>query len=401
MSSKHLITINSTRTSSGPRLERYLQYTQNNLTVYIAPIQLAYPLFEKAFYKIYMTENTLANTCILSMPFKFNPISDTHDIQIEFEQRSNLQIENYFYVQYSLVSKMVYLYVRSLPYPYDKPEIEFNIKFNMGQTTTKSNEFNSRTKISISVLSSYLQRSDSSVFQFTRPETSNKFAVVHVNFNYRFSNIIYEFQATKPTTTSHIVYRIMNPDFYFLSIENNFLRFVYPLSSLDDFKRSEYLLFIEARDISNPAINPIYTTLQLSLIETYPYFTRKPGSGQLFLNVEESTPLNIPFYNISSLIYNPTDSPLFFYVHDNQYPFYQSETFYMGNVNASLKLKKPLNARERDFYRLYVFVNNNSTIGRCEGAPSNKNESLLFIDIRVLSKSSNLNFLEATKYMCK
>lgn len=84
-----------------------------------------------------------------------------------------------------------------------------------------------------------------------------------------------------------------------------------------------------------------------------------------------------------------------------EFPFFQSDTFYMGNVNASLKLKQRLNARERDFYRLYVFVNNNSTIGRCEGAPSNKNESLLFIDIRVLSKSSNLNFEEVTKHMCK
>ncbi len=164
-------------------------------------------------------------------------------------------------------------------------------------------------------------------------------------------------------------------------------------------------MFIEAKDISNPAINPIYSTIQLSLKETYPYFKRKPGSGELSIYVEENTPLGVSFYNISSLVYNPSNLSLFFHVRENNYPFNQSDTFGMSNTDASLRLINKLNAKERDFYRLFVSIKNNSTIEYYGGAPSNANETLLFIDIRVLSKSSNLEFIElnniTNKYMCK
>jgi len=83
-SSKHLIIVNSTRTSAGPKLERYLQFAQKNLTVYIEPSILTYPLFEKSSYTIYITDNTLSDTCILSIPFKFN--SKLDNIQIEIEK---------------------------------------------------------------------------------------------------------------------------------------------------------------------------------------------------------------------------------------------------------------------------------------------------------------------------
>jgi hypothetical protein len=137
---------------------------------------------------------------------------------------------------------MVYLYVRSLPYPYDKPAIEFNINFKgVSRALGDYNGF-STSRIYINVLSTYLQKVQPA-FEFIKPVTPNMFIVLHINFDERFNQIIYEFQAAKPTITSTIVYRIMNPDIYNLRIENNFLRMIYPFSSLDDFKRSEYLVF--------------------------------------------------------------------------------------------------------------------------------------------------------------
>lgn len=76
-------------------------------------------------------------------------------------------------------------------------------------------------------------------------------------------------------------------------------------------------MFVEASDVTDPSIEPIYTTLQLDLYETFSYFTREPGSGSLALTVDEDLATNVPFYDLSSLVVNPNKTKLFFNLYNN------------------------------------------------------------------------------------
>jgi len=202
--------------------------------VLIDASQSANPEFLKSFYKVYLLDTTQPNTCILSIPFNFN--GDFPNFQLEFDQASNLQIENHFYLQYSLVTKMVHVYLKYLPYPYDKPEIEFRIRFRVyGEPSADKLS----TKVYLQVLRS--QR-PANQLEFSVPETPNKFIVVHLNDNFRFNQIIYAFDVVRPHFDSQIVYRLLNTDLYMFQFEENLLRIIYPFSSLDDFKRDSYLV---------------------------------------------------------------------------------------------------------------------------------------------------------------
>ena len=225
--------VNSTRTESGPKLARYLQYAQKNVTVYIEPSGPNYPTFMRSSYNINILANTAANTCILSIPYKF---TGTLPISVQFEQRSTSKIEQYFNLKYNNEAKMVYLYMKPLYTPIDLSDINFVMRF---QNIYAVNPQNTSTKISIGVLSPSNLPAN---FNFKKPEIANKFVVIHINLNWRFNQIIYEFEVNKPSQKSVIAYKILNPEFYMLQIENNFLRIIYPFSSLDDFKRSNYLV---------------------------------------------------------------------------------------------------------------------------------------------------------------
>jgi hypothetical protein len=147
---------------------------------------------------------------------------------------------------------------------------------------------------------------------------------------------------------------------------------------------------------------PIYTTIQLDINQFYPSFARKPGSGHLAIVVDENTPTRQPFYNLASLISNPLNQTIFFIVYDNIFPFNHSQTFYVNTNTYALELKHSLNGRVKEFYPIYIFVTYSAPIGYSfEPPPSNLNESLLFIDIKVFSTFNNLNFIDYSKYMCK
>ncbi len=149
-------------------------------------------------------------------------------------------------------------------------------------------------------------------------------------------------------------------------------------------------------------MEPIYTTIQLDINQFYPSFNRKPGSGPLTIVVDEQTPIRQPLYMLDSLIINPKNQNIFFIVYDNNFPFNQSDTFYVNTNTNALELKKMVNGRFKDFYSIYIFVTYTAPIGYSfELPPSNLNESLLFIDVKVYSAFKDLNFIEYSKYMCK
>jgi len=191
-------------------------------------------VFIQSLYKVYLLDTTQPHTCILSIPFQYN--GNFANFQIEFEQASNLQIENHFYLQYSLNTKMVYVYLKYLPYPYDKPKIEFKIRFKVHGVSV---EDALSTKVLLEILKS--QQSDNH-FKFKIPETPNKFIVVHLNNNFRFNQIIYAFETVNTRSNSQISYKLLNTDLYMFQFEKNLLRIIYPFSSLDDFKRDSYLV---------------------------------------------------------------------------------------------------------------------------------------------------------------
>lgn len=201
--------------------------------MYIEPSHSNYPTFTRTSYKINILDNTQANTCILTIPYEYSGVLP---ISVQFEKRSSSKIDQYFYVKYNTEAKLIYLYIGSLYSPIDLSNINFEISFSNTQRAQ-----NTSAKISIGVLSPSKLPVN---FKFIKPETANKFLILHVNLNWRFNQIIYEFEVVKPSQKSVIAYKILNPELYMLRIENNFLRVTYPFSSLDDFKQSTYLVRI-------------------------------------------------------------------------------------------------------------------------------------------------------------
>lgn len=99
-------------------------------------------------------------------------------------------------------------------------------------------------------------------------------------------------------------------------------------------------MFVEARDVTDPSIEPIYTTLQLQFFETFSYFSRKPGSGSLALTVNEVLPTHVPFYDLSSLVTNPNKTKLFFNVYNNC----------KKNNEKTKLMKKKFNLKKKIFF---------------------------------------------------
>lgn len=130
--------------------------------------------------------------------------------------------------------------MKYLPYPYDKPNIEFSIRFKNYGTSTNLNDLTS-TRISIQILKSQPAIRN---FAFSVPEIPNKFIVVHLNDNFRFNQIIYQFETYKTSIQSNIAYKLLNTELYMFRIEGDLLRIIYPFSSLDDFRRDNYLVKI-------------------------------------------------------------------------------------------------------------------------------------------------------------
>ncbi len=160
-------------------------------------------------------------------------------------------------------------------------------------------------------------------------------------------------------------------------------------------------MFIKAIDINNPQLLPTYTTLKINFVNSNPYFQRQASIGPLEIYVNDNLPIRTGFYNFSSLIANPFNrKPIYFYIYQRNYPYELTEKFYVEQ--NQLKLNKRLNAKNCDIYNLFVFITLNSTCEQMNFKPDNENTNLLFIDIKVISSSSNLfNFVDITNYMCE
>ena len=156
------------------------------------------------------------------------------NIILLLEQLSNLQIQTYFYVKYSLILQTVNLYVKQSPIPYDKPEINFRIRL---YDETIPNQIPSLANINIKIFYSGLQTVTE--FAFVKPETTNMVLLVNYELIFNYS-ILYQFQTTKPSLNSVVFVRILNPNLGFLIIDGNYLRVVFPLPNLMDLDQTVY-----------------------------------------------------------------------------------------------------------------------------------------------------------------
>lgn len=190
------------------------------------------PIFESNYYSVRILDNIAADSLILTI--KYINSYDLETAQVGFEQESNLQIKNLFYLKYSFNLKAVYIYTISDFYHYDKLEINFRIYISNPNTNVVS-----YTHVAIRIIPT---NKVLDILAFTVPNGANNVININVNDNKLFNSIIYKFQTNVPSNNSVIVYKILNKDINLFYVEKNYLRFIYPFLNLINSKRSTYLV---------------------------------------------------------------------------------------------------------------------------------------------------------------
>lgn len=150
-----------------------------------------------------------------------------------------------------------------------------------------------------------------------------------------------------------------------------------------------------------------YTTLEIRLnnvLARSPYFLRDPSSGHLSLSILDNTPLKRAIYNLKPLVSIPlTCTYTYYYVYTTAYPYSQfSDTFFVNPNTTSLELFRPLNnAREQDWYEIFVHVTDTPALTDKFYLASNNNTALLFFTINIVSSIVYIpRFIDVTEYMC-
>ena len=224
LQAKYLVIV-SAFSQQAPNLARYLRVAQKNLTVYINRLEENEAQFEFNSFSLNLIYSTPIDSRILSMRLK--NIKYSSNPVFLLEQRSNLQIDRYFQVTYSPMLKTAYLSVKQSPIPYDKPEINFVIRLFNNQTMFNLNQSLASSFINLRIFSSSLQQSVDEL-AFAKPNSADSLLLININSVFNYS-VVYQFQTTKPSQSSIVYLRILNPSLSFLVIDETYLRLIFPL----------------------------------------------------------------------------------------------------------------------------------------------------------------------------
>lgn len=206
-------------------------YKSFKLLIDSAP-KVVIPIFEFDFYSVKILDNTPTGSCILTI--RYLNSFDITSIQIGFEQESNLQIKNLFFLKHSFNLKAIYVCTISSFYKFDKYDINFRVFITNPITSILS-----YTQINIKIISSFKVND---ILTFSLPNGANNLINININDNKLFNSIIYKFQTNIPSNNSVIIYKILNKDSNLFYIDKNFLRFIYPFLNLVNSKRSTSLV---------------------------------------------------------------------------------------------------------------------------------------------------------------
>ena len=196
-----------------------------------------------------------------------------------------------------------------------------------------------------------------------------------------------------------------------------------------------FQIFVQAIDSLNPANGIAYTTIEVrlnNLFDVFPYINRERTSGRIYLTLSERTSLNASVFDLKPLLVQPPGvelSRLYFYVFEtgrqrvrrslywHEYsltllvpltanPYSLSDQFYVNPMRqTTLQLTRPLNAKVKDQYQIFVYVSLTPLNSTCCGygqTPDPNNTALIFFDINVSVCNKNKPyFIDATEIMCK
>ena len=236
--SKYELIITSLKNAS-KSLDRFVDYAQKHVTLYVNSGIESELNFEKSSYKLQILDTLPVDTVLLTMKYKYangntKTFSFENPLEYSIEDPSNIQIENTFYLKHAPNSQEILLMSRSSSLSLDKPEINFNVRLGSKLASSAS----TNVKLMIIRKHSAMSRID-----FIAPDSANY--VILPDFLQTNASIIYQFQTTVKNYDSLILYRILNQNYTSLFfIDNNFLRVIYPLPGSVNKKRLNYLVWI-------------------------------------------------------------------------------------------------------------------------------------------------------------
>jgi hypothetical protein len=332
---------------------RFFDYIQKNITVLVRSDTWNAPTFLQDTYKLQILDKTPVDTTILSLAYTYkNELNSL--IQLSFEQLSNPQITNYFYLKYSPYLKVVYILIKMSPIPIEKPELNFVIRISAAKMNSEyvenniNSTYSSYAAISIRILSlnvelssfylnfirppiahSIIRLNDTSLaptysasviymleaVNINGPQSLVTYSLLNFNLNmfvYLINNqIVVNYEYIKQNIVSLRTSYLVN-DVNFNSMNYNNVKIYFICLSF------QFKLFIEARDLNSLIVSVAYTTIEIRLdrlIDCRPYFKRDINSATLQITLPDDYPLRTSFYDLTSIIYIPKSKPqLYFYI---------------------------------------------------------------------------------------
>lgn len=238
LNSKYLLIINAVSQSS-IYPDRFSRIIQRNLTIFVESSKEDLPMFETEYNSAHILENTPKDSLIMSLKYKTQTTNNSL-VKFSIDQKSNFQVEDYFYLKYSQSFETIYLLTKTSPIPTDKPEINFQIR--LSKDSPSSSSFSS-TRMNIRVLTSSPINTNSLQPVFLSPIKANYFLNLNPSTVGLINNTaVFQLETSFSGPNRIILYSIVNQHENPFYIDNNLLRIYYPFSSGLDSKRTSYLV---------------------------------------------------------------------------------------------------------------------------------------------------------------